>query len=394
MSEAREAVADSERFASLRVLGFCDHFYPESSGGIERVAYETYRRMLRMGASIEMIVGLPKQRKPFEAPGLQVRQETLFNLSRVVGAQVGLSPRLLLGPTMHGSTNPNVVHANGLHFQASIMAARTARARRLPLVTTSHVADLVFLDQPQRALTDVYERSVGRFILRQSQKVIAVSDAVADRVAELGVPRSSIVVVPNGVDLEQFVARPGDREPRPKIRLLFIGRHIPNKGPMTFLEAIAQIAPERDDFEAVFLSDGPLRPRLEARAREAGLNGKVRFEGHVDDQSLALRQADVVVRPSLTEGMALSVIEAMAAGACVVASDISANRGLIEDGVTGRLVPPANPTALAQVLREILDAPERMRQMAAAAAQAATGYSWDICAERTGDVLLEAAGSV
>ncbi len=394
MSEAREAVADSEPFAALRVLGFCDHFYPESSGGIERVAYETYRRMLRLGASIEMIVGLPKDRQPFRAPGLTVRQETLFNLSRFVGAQVGLSPRLLLGPTMHGTTQPNVVHANGLHFQASIMAARTARARRLPLVTTSHVADLIFLDQPQRALTDVYERSVGRFILRQSHKVIAVSEAVADRVAELGVPRSNIVVVPNGVDLEQFVARPGDREPRAKVRLLFIGRHIPNKGPMTFLEAIEQIAPERDDFEAIFLSDGPLRPRLEARAREAGLNGKVRFAGYVEDQSLALRQADVVVRPSLTEGMALSVIEAMAAGACVVASDISANRGLIEDGVTGRLVPPANPSALAQVLREILDAPERMRQMAAAAAQAATAYSWDICALRTGEVLLEAAGSV
>ena len=394
MSEAGEPLADPKRFASLRVLGFCDHFYPESSGGIERVAYETYRRMLDLGAGIEMVVGLPKHRKPFPMPGLTVRQETLFNLSRLVGAQVGFSPRLLFGPTMRATSDPNVVHANGLHFQASIMAARTARARRLPLVTTSHVADLIFLDQPQRALTDVYERSVGRFILRQSEKVIAVSEAVADRVAELGVERANIVVVPNGVDLEHFMARPGDREPRPKVRLLFIGRHIPNKGPMTFLEAIARIAPERDDFEAVFLSDGPLRPRLEARAREAGLNGKVRFEGHVEDQSLALRQADVVVRPSLTEGMALSVIEAMAAGACVVASDISANRGLIEDGVTGRLVPPANPDALAKVLRDLLDAPDHMRQMAAAAAEAATAYSWDICALRTGEVLQEVAGGV
>jgi glycosyltransferase involved in cell wall biosynthesis len=175
--------------------------------------------------------------------------------------------------------------------------------------------------------------------------------------------------------------------------MLFIGRHIPNKGPMTFLEAIERVAPERDDFEAIFLSDGPLRPRLEARAREHGLNGQVRFEGHVDDQSVALRGADIVVRPSLTEGMALSVIEAMAAGACLVVSDIPANRGLIEDGVTGRLVPPQDPEALAAVLRELLDSPETVRQIGAAAAQGARAYSWDICAKRTGEVLLEAAAS-
>lgn len=389
----QEADAEAARLTALRVLGFCDHFYPESSGGIERVAYETYTRLIRMGATVEMVVGLPKNRQPFTAPGLKVHRATLFNLSRLTRAQVGFSPRLIFGPIKRGTSGPTVVHANGLHFQASIAAMRAARGLRLPLVTTSHVADLVFLRQPQRALTEVYERSIGRLILRRSKKVIAVSDAVADRVAELGVERPRIVVVPNGVDLERFAARPGDRGQRAKVRFLFIGRHIPNKGPTTFLEAIERLAPERDDFEAVFLSDGPLRSRLEARVRDGGLAGKVRFEGHVEDQSVALRQADIVVRPSLTEGMALSLIEAMAAGACVVASDIPANRGVINDGVNGRLVPPADPGRLADVLRELLDSPDRRRQLASAGAESARAYSWEECARRTGEVLLEASDS-
>ncbi|HYG72206.1 MAG TPA: glycosyltransferase family 4 protein, partial [Actinomycetota bacterium] len=104
-----------------------------------------------------------------------------------------------------------------------------------------------------------------------------------------------------------------------------------------------------------------------------------------------LRRADVVVRPTLTEGMSLTVLEAMASGACVVASNVPGNAELIAHGVNGLLAPAGDRAAFAAQLRRAVDDPRERRRLGERAAEDSLAYSWDRCAEETLAVFEEAA---
>ncbi len=124
----------------------------------------------------------------------------------------------------------------------------------------------------------------------------------------------------------------------------------------------------------VFVGDGPMRAGLEARARELGLD-RVTFTGQVAAVEDWLRRAEIVVRSSYSEGLALAVLEAMAAGRCNVVSDIAPNRELIEDGVTGLVFRCGDPADLAQALRRVILDPEERARLAGAAQLASTVYA-------------------
>jgi glycosyltransferase involved in cell wall biosynthesis len=116
------------------------------------------------------------------------------------------------------------------------------------------------------------------------------------------------------------------------------------------LEAAAMVP----DALFVFAGDGPERDSLKELARTLGVEGRVRFLGHRKDVPQLLASCDLFVLPSLYEGLPLSVLEAMAAGTPVVATSIRGTDEAVIDGVTGRLVPPEDPVALASAIRTML----------------------------------------
>jgi glycosyltransferase involved in cell wall biosynthesis len=311
-------------------------------------------------------------------------------MSRLLGAQSLLALPLLgvVGGVVK-TYRPSVIHANGLHFQSTLAAA--AFHGGVPLVTSCHIADLQWLPWSMRLPTNAYERTAGRFILGRSRRVIAVSEAVRDHVVALGCPRDRVVVVRNGVDHERFRSRHQDSPGQGSPGIAFVGRLIENKGPGLLLLAASQLIRRGLDFTLTFVGTGPQQDRLQATARRLGLGPVTRFVGQVEDVAGELQQAEIFVRPSLTEGMSLTIVEAMACGVCVVASDIPANRELIVHGKTGMLVTPADASALAATLESlILDAGLRSR-LAAAGHDAARSFSWDACAEATAQVLTATA---
>jgi teichuronic acid biosynthesis glycosyltransferase TuaC len=241
------------------------------------------------------------------------------------------------------------------------------------------------LPMAPRWATEAYERSIGSRILTASTLVVAVSESVASHVIDLGASPEKVVVVPNGVDSDRF---------RPAIdgrlnQIAFVGRLVANKGCEDALEAFATLG--RRDWELVFVGDGPMRRRLEQRASELGVGACVKFLGAREDVPDLLSRSAIVVRPSLTEGRSLTILEAMAAGACVVASDIVPNRELIQQGVTGILTPVRDPLRLADTLRLLIEDPKRRSSIGAAAREEALRSSWDATARMTAEVLLEAA---
>jgi glycosyltransferase involved in cell wall biosynthesis len=109
------------------------------------------------------------------------------------------------------------------------------------------------------------------------------------------------------------------------------------------------------DVEFVLVGDGPLRPKLEEQARSLGIEASVRFLGLRSDVADILRDSDVFVRPSLTEGMSLTVLEAMACGLPVVVTPVGGTSEVVTDGANGCLVAPGDVSALSAALLKLAD---------------------------------------
>jgi glycosyltransferase involved in cell wall biosynthesis len=328
---------------------------------------------------------MPRSMRPVRSTQrLQVRVIPSLELAGPLGIQASFAPSLFLKlRTLANDFRPDVLHANTVFFQTSLAAALVARVTGVPLVTTVHVGGLDLLPQPARLLGTAYERTVGRFILSLSARIIAVGPSVRQHLVRLGTSADRIVVVHNGVDLHRFWPRHEMVRNDPPV-IAFIARLIVNKGPDTFLTALLQLRREGVDFRAVFIGDGPLRRKLEQRALPLG--SAVQFLGQQPDVAPHLRQSDLLVRPSLTEGLPLGVLEAMASRVCVIASDIAGNRDLITHGRNGVLFAIDDPTRLADAIRELLRDSARRAELARAGYETAQPYGWDAVVARTAAV--------
>lgn len=257
---------------------------------------------------------------------------------------------------------PAVFHAHlywPLACKFELLAAAVARVPAV--VATEHS----FVEEPARrsiALQRLLSPCVDRYI--------AVSDDLAGRLSRtFGFPGSKLTVVPNGISLERF-GKPPDPALRRELDqgtgrpvVLTIARLDAAKGLDHLLDAAARVP------GALFVvaGEGPLRSALEARAQQPGLADRVRFLGQRWDVPDLLGAADLFVLPSLSEGLPLTVLEAMAAGTPVVATAVGGTSEAVVHGETGLLVPPADADALAGAIRTLLADRERGEQLAAAA---------------------------
>jgi phosphatidylinositol alpha-mannosyltransferase len=226
------------------------------------------------------------------------------------------------------------------------------------------------------------------------KRVVAVSEAARQEVTR-HFP-GPVAVVPNGVDLARF--RPGlrrlERYDDGTPNILFVGRFDPRKGLPDLLAACRLLAREGLSFRLILAGDGALRRTVERMATGA-LRGRVHFEGRVRHDRLPryYATADVFCSPALGgESFGLVLLEAMAAGAPVVATDISGYRCVVTNGVDGLLLPPRDPAALADALRALLLSPDRRAGLTARGVATASRYGWDRIARDLEAVYGEAMG--
>jgi glycosyltransferase involved in cell wall biosynthesis len=145
--------------------------------------------------------------------------------------------------------------------------------------------------------------------------------------------------------------------------LVVIGRLTPQKGHIYLLQALPSLVNEWPQLRCLIVGEGEMRGRLDALAQSLGLGRHCVFAGVSDAIPEVLAAADLFVLPSLSEGFPFVVLEALAMGCPVVATAIDGVTEVIQDGVTGRLVPPRDPTALAGAIREMLRDPAGARTM-------------------------------
>lgn len=220
------------------------------------------------------------------------------------------------------------------------------------------------------------DRHMLREKVAEAETVVTISDynrrLILDECGEEFADK--VVVVRCGVDTDMFCPRPRPPSPSERFRVVCIASFDEVKGQQYLVEACRLLLDSGVDIDCRLVGDGPMRPEVARRVSQLELEGVVRFEGPKTRQEVAalLADTDVAACPSVwtslgdREGIPVVLMEAMASGVPVVASDISGIPELVEHEFTGLLVPPGEAGALAEALRRLHDDPDLRRRLAAA----------------------------
>ncbi|ULE32851.1 glycosyltransferase family 4 protein [Mycobacterium sp. IDR2000157661] len=303
----------------------------------------------------------------------------------------GSIARLRFGPATHRMVKRwladgrfDVLHLHEPNAPSlSMLALNIAEG---PIVATFHTSTTKSLTLTvfEPILRPMHEKIVGR---------IAVSDLA--RRWQMEALGSDAVEIPNGVDVASFAdAPPLEGYPRTGRSVLFLGRYDePRKGVAVLLRALPRLVERFPDIEVLVVGRGD---EDELRDDAGRFARHLRFLGQVDDRqkASAMRSADVYCAPHTGgESFGIVLVEAMAAGTPVVASDLDAFRRVLEDGAAGLLVPIDDADALANGLIEVLADDELRRRYIAAGADAVQRYDWSVVARQIMRVYETVSGS-
>jgi glycosyltransferase involved in cell wall biosynthesis len=246
-----------------------------------------------------------------------------YDIVHLYGFRMGLMGRILVSRTR---PRPRVVQGiRGLHLTES------------DEVTNWKARLALLVERATSSLVDAY---------------IANSQGAADFLTRRGLAASKFTVIPNGVELQDTLAA---RSPSEHLEIVCVAHFRPGKRHGDLIEALALLRERGAAARCVLIGEGVRRSRVEALVRERRLDGSVEFAGLRSPEQVrqALSLAGVFVLPSASEGSPMSVLEAMAAGLPVVATDVPGTREVVVPGSTGILVPPEDPAALADALERL-----------------------------------------
>lgn len=333
-------------------------------GGLERVAIDLCRYL--DAAEFEPMVACIKrkgaQAKLLEDAGIPVMvlKKGLFGLS---SRATFLDLRRLI--RRHGI---HVVHTHNTGPLFDVIMARLTSWKFPKIIHTDHTR----AHWPDKKRYMVFERLASEFV----HAMIAVSAEAKEKLVGFEhIPAARIDIIDNGIAVEQFDRRIDCADELKKDLNLdqfqfVIGlcvMHRKQKGIKHLLSALPAILAEYPSLVCVIGGGGPEREALEALASELCLQEHVRFIGPRNDVERILPTVDIYVLPSEWEGLPLSLLEAMAARRCIVATAVGAVPEALEHGNCGVLIPPENPGALAKAVIGLLQSPERRATLAAEA---------------------------
>lgn len=255
-----------------------------------------------------------------------------------------------------------VLHLHMVHATILGLLVRLSGVSARVLVTKHYV---------YRAIRSPMLRSLDRLLTNRADAIIAVSNHVRDDLLANGADGSKVQVIHNGIDIEAFdgmagaTARP-IRGAGDEILIGCVGNLNPIKGHIHLIRAMPRVLAEFPKARLILIGEGPEHASLQLLAASLGVENAVTFAGFRADVPPIMRQIDICVQPSLQESFGIVLLEAMAAGVAVVATNVEGIPEIVVDGVTGRLVPSADPDALGAALRDLIGDADTRRNMGAA----------------------------
>lgn len=322
-----------------------------ADGGVERAWFNTAEGMLELGLRpVVVALGRRPQAIPLRVPD---------GVELVALASYGLLPSIVRLRRLLAEVDPVLVVGGLTPANLTVIGAATGRRSRVRILVSVHIDIAGQRDIP--AIRRVLSRWIHRRVLPEADAIVAPSEGVATGLARIGVPEASIKVIPNAIvtpsirlQLREGCDHPWFFQDSEEPVILGMGRLTPQKDFVTLLKAfhiVCQTRPAR----LVILGEGPERRRLEEVIEGLGLAERVDLPGFVSNPFPYLREADVFCLSSRWEGFGNVLVEALAAGTSVVATDCpSGPREILDGGRLGVLVPVECPSAMAEAVDSVL----------------------------------------
>lgn len=248
---------------------------------------------------------------------------------------------------------PEIVHAESHLFLTSIQAVSAANTMAIPSIVTVHG---VFANRGFSAnlFQKAYIQTLGRGIFKKADLVVCLTSSDSAEVSSFGVPTQKIRIVPNGVDIE-FFAPSIDKD---NFLIVWVGRFVSEKGIEYLLRAAKLVLATNKNARFLLVGYGPRKASLQKLAIDLRLpSDRLVFAPKMNRKEIAgiLSKCGVFVFPSVKEGMPVALLEAMASGSAIVASDIPGVKDLVQDSYNGLLVQPKDFSAIANAIITLLN---------------------------------------
>ncbi len=363
-------------------------FYPWI-GGTERQAHTLTKKLKERNIDVEIVTGWwfrgTSQRDTLD--GIPVfRNHTLWEMFGIRGLRKFggyLYICTLLWHLWRRRANYDVIHIHGLsyHTFAATLAGKWFHRKTLTKLANSGTAsDIGKMRNDQQLL-------FARYMLQTAlhcDRFVAINDMIVHELTAAGVPAKKIVQLPNGVETDAITPKSNYALHHPA-RLIFVGRLHAQKGLDVLLTAFQQLLKHRPTREVCLqlIGEGPLRDELIRLAVRLDIARHVQFVGQTDQVMECLQQADIFVLPSRAEGLSNALLEAMACGLPVIASDIPGNNDVVAHTHNGLLFAADDSNSLAQLLALLLDRPALRERLGKAARETVErNYSLNSVADR------------
>ncbi len=267
-------------------------------------------------------------------------------------------------PSVLEKIKPEIVHAESHLFLPTLQAVRKAKRLNLPSVVTVHG---VFANRGYaiNLFQNMYIRTLGLEIFKNSDIVICLSKSDIAEITHFGVSSEKIMLLNNAVDVELF--KPAPTTFRDSTLIVWDGRFVSEKGIEYLIRAAKLVTQKSNEARFLLIGYGPLKSRMEALALHLGIpSTQIEFSNSMERKDIAkiLSKSTLFVFPSLKEGMPLALLEAMASGNAIVASDITGVNEVIKNNHNGLIVPPRNAEAIATSILMLINDNDLKKKLA------------------------------
>lgn len=342
----------------MKVLVLC-YEYPPIGGGGGRVAKTVSEALVKRGHEVRVqtaALGLSSEREQINGVDVfrTASARQVPDTCRV--HEMGLYCATSFLPTLKHirEWKPDVIHA---HFAmpTGMLAWAAYRITGVPYVLTAHLGDVPG-GVPEQ--TDRLFKLIGPLansVWKHAAETTAVSSFV-QRLAEKAYQRD-VERILNGIDL---AGAPAASAVNDVPRIVFVGRFNPQKCPDFLIDVLAKISAER--WQATLIGDGPVMPAVKSKIEQYKLGDRITLTGWIDGPNVerTLRESDIFVMPSTSEGLPVAAIEALKQGLALVASDIPGVMDVVTNGTNGLLLPVQDLTTWANGLGGLLKDPDRL----------------------------------
>jgi glycosyltransferase involved in cell wall biosynthesis len=335
------------------------HTFLPHVGGIERVVYEQCKRVTEKQFEPIVLTHRNYTERTYVFDGIQVRCYDSINIGFRLGIPYAIPHINSLKTFLETVKSNDLIHVHGHPYLSSLLASKIAKRYGKALVLTQHNTFIEY-NNVWDEIEKLNDLMIGKQVLREVDKIIAVSNATKNYVLSLGADPEKIEVLHNGVDINRFKPLTGVKdEMRKKLGIfkdasvvLTVRRLVYKNGIDTLIKS-AKIAVKKNP-KLVFITvgKGPDFEEVEEKIAQLGLQRNFRLTGFVSDEELPryYNAADFFVLPSKSgEGLPLVALEAMACGLPVIATNVGGTSEIMNKDC-GKLVPPNSPESLAKAI--------------------------------------------